>query len=136
MSEDFRVYIEDMQESARRIGDYTQGMDFSHFCREEKTVDAVIYNLQKISAAAARLPDRVRYLAGKVNWKELERMMQLIQGPLTHDNVRLAWDASTKLLPELEKSLDLLHQWSGEMKSREMRGKGMLTGEQDYERWY
>ena len=51
------LLVSDILESGRKILDYTAGMDFDSFTKDEKTIDAVIRNFQIIGEAANRLPD-------------------------------------------------------------------------------
>ncbi|MBP8086780.1 MAG: DUF86 domain-containing protein, partial [Saprospiraceae bacterium] len=50
------LLVSDILESGRKILDYTAGMDFDSFTKDEKTIDAVIRNFQIIGEAANRLP--------------------------------------------------------------------------------
>ncbi|NPV87014.1 MAG: DUF86 domain-containing protein [Anaerolineae bacterium] len=50
-----RESLADMQEAIQRIGAYTAGMDYDSFCRDTKTQDAVIRNLEIIGEAVRNL---------------------------------------------------------------------------------
>jgi uncharacterized protein with HEPN domain len=49
---DFRVYVQDILEAIRRIGDYLEGLSFEEFSKDNKMVDAVIRNFAVIGEAA------------------------------------------------------------------------------------
>jgi uncharacterized protein with HEPN domain len=51
------LLLQDMVEAARKIGLYTTGLDRSVFLRDEKTIDAVVRNLEVIGEAARQLPE-------------------------------------------------------------------------------
>ena len=40
---DWTLFIADMQEACDKIADYTRGIDFSAFCADTRTVDAVVH---------------------------------------------------------------------------------------------
>ena len=42
------LYIQDILESIEKIEDYIRGMEFNDFCEDDKTVDAVIRNIEII----------------------------------------------------------------------------------------
>jgi len=46
------MYLEDIQIAMERIAEYIQGLDFIHFKRDYKTVDAVIRNFEVIVEAS------------------------------------------------------------------------------------
>ena len=50
------LLIEDILAAVRRVERYTSGMDQTLFRQDEKTVDAVVRNLEIIGEAARQLP--------------------------------------------------------------------------------
>ena len=60
MPRDFKVYLEDILEAARKIRLYTAGLSFEAFCDDSKTTDAVIRNLEIIGEAIKQIPEPIR----------------------------------------------------------------------------
>jgi hypothetical protein len=60
VSRDTRVWLTDILEGCRRIAEYTVGMDAETFRADQRTLDAVVRNLQIIGEAVKQLPDDVR----------------------------------------------------------------------------
>jgi uncharacterized protein with HEPN domain len=56
MPRDFEVYFEDMREAIGKINTYTAGLSREQFADDDKTVDAVIRNLEIIGEAAKMIP--------------------------------------------------------------------------------
>lgn len=57
-SRDKQLLLEDMLQSALKIKQYTQNLDFNTFMTDEKTKDAVVRNFEIIGEAANRIdPD-------------------------------------------------------------------------------
>jgi len=70
MPRDYRLYLDDILESCRKIRQFTQDMSFQEFERDVKTQDAVIRNFEVIGEAANRLPEDVKALCPEVEWAD------------------------------------------------------------------
>lgn len=53
---DPKLYVEDILNSIRKIEDYAQGMTPEIFSSDEKTIDAVVRNLEILGEAARNIP--------------------------------------------------------------------------------
>ena len=60
MPRDYKIYLEDIIECIGKIYNYTAGLLLVDFRNDEKTIDAVIRNLEIIGEAARRLPKEIR----------------------------------------------------------------------------
>ncbi|MFB2771169.1 DUF86 domain-containing protein [Pelatocladus sp. BLCC-F211] len=60
MSRNLKLYLEDIVSSCRKILHYTQGMTFEEFVADERTFDAVIFNLLVIGEAVKNVPQDMR----------------------------------------------------------------------------
>ncbi len=60
MPKDYKVYIDDMQESIEKISLYIEGMSFERFCSDPMTIDAINRNLGIIGEAANRIPEDIK----------------------------------------------------------------------------
>jgi uncharacterized protein with HEPN domain len=49
---EWRLRIEDMLEAAARCGQYVTGLDYGAFAADQKSIDAVVRNLEIIGEAA------------------------------------------------------------------------------------
>jgi uncharacterized protein with HEPN domain len=54
------LLVEDIWEAIEKIERYTTGLDHDTFIRDDKTIDAVVRNLEIIGEAANRLPENFR----------------------------------------------------------------------------
>jgi uncharacterized protein with HEPN domain len=54
MPRDYRVYLEDILEAARKIHRYTSAMSAKEFASDPRTFDAVVRNLEIIGEAAKK----------------------------------------------------------------------------------
>ena len=60
MPRDYRVFLEDMREAGAKARRYVEGFSFETFSSDEKTVDAVVRNLEILGEATKQVPDFVR----------------------------------------------------------------------------
>lgn len=73
MSRDWRLYLDDIAECARRVLEYTRGLTLEQFVGDTRTYDAVLRNLEIIGEAAKRLPPEVCVRYSEVPWSEVAR---------------------------------------------------------------
>lgn len=78
MSRIYSLYLADIVESCDRIKSYLSGMTFDDFILDNKTVDAVVRNLEIIGEAVKNLPDYVRDIRPEVEWKKVARFRDVI----------------------------------------------------------
>ena len=62
------LYLQDIKDAIRRIEDYMRDLSFDDFCSDQKTIDAVVRNLEIIGEAANRLPENDRATYPSVPW--------------------------------------------------------------------
>jgi len=100
MSRDESVYLDDILEATARIGRYVEGIDFNAFAADEKTVDAVIRNLEIIGEAAGRISDSTRRKSPEIEWPKITGLRNLLIHEYFGVNHKIIWDVvQTKLTP-------------------------------------
>lgn len=60
MSRSSKAYLQDIRDCIEKIITYTKGYNFERFSHEEKTIDAVVRNIEIIGEASKRLPEEVK----------------------------------------------------------------------------
>lgn len=102
-SRDWQFRIDDIVEAIDKIERYTSGIDFSTWQNDEKTVDAVIRNLEVIGEASSHLPLEVQEQYKDVPWG----MMRGIRNILAHEyfgiDLEIIWKTVKDDLPKLKK---------------------------------
>lgn len=66
---EWRFYLSDMIDFARRVLDYTDELDQATFIADRRTYDATLRNLELIGEAATNLPESVRATYPEVPWR-------------------------------------------------------------------
>ncbi|MFB6362103.1 MAG: DUF86 domain-containing protein [Halobacteriales archaeon] len=98
-------YVEDMIHAADKIERFVEGMDREAFVAVEKTVDAVLRNLEVIGEASKLIPEPVREDHPDIPWAEMAGMRDiLIHGCATVD-LDIVWTTVVEDLPGLRARL-------------------------------
>ena len=71
---DSYLYVEDILKSIEKIKRCTAGMSFKDFIRDEKTIDAVLRNLEIIGEVAKNVSEEIRQKYPQIPWKEIAGM--------------------------------------------------------------
>jgi len=102
----FRMYFEDIQTAMTRIAEYINGLSFTDFKKDYKTVDAVIRNFEIIGEASKNLPTEIKEKYSNVPWDE----MYLLRNKVSHEyfgvDYEIIWDVATNYLPENKIQID------------------------------
>lgn len=89
-----------------RIAEYIEGMTFSEFKKDYKTVDAVIRNFEIIGEASRNLPVGIREKYKEVPWNE----MYLLRNKVSHEyfgvDYEIIWDVAINYLPQNKIQID------------------------------
>lgn len=102
MPRDSRVYLEDILEAIARIQRYTRGLSREAFANDEKTVDAVVRNLEVIGEAVKQLPADIRSRAASVDWPKIAGLRDILIHQYFGVDVEILWDVVETKLSGLE----------------------------------
>lgn len=106
---EWRFYIADMIAFSRKVLEYTEGVDQSHFLENGLTYDATLRNLELIGEAATHIPEEVRSAHPEVPWRMIiATRNRLIHGYLGIDDDTV-WSIIQEDVPELLERLRTLN---------------------------
>lgn len=63
--------LEDILEALERISEYCSSLDFEHWANDNKTIDAVIRNLEIIGEAAGSIPESIKDQSPGIPWQQM-----------------------------------------------------------------
>jgi uncharacterized protein with HEPN domain len=71
VSRDVSLYLDDMIEACRRVGQYTDGLGRAQLVSGTMAHDAVLRNLEVLGEAAKNVPNDVRGLDVEIPWRRI-----------------------------------------------------------------
>ncbi|MEW6110490.1 MAG: DUF86 domain-containing protein [Thermodesulfobacteriota bacterium] len=102
MPRDYRLYLDDILESCRRVRQYTDGISLEEFRTDLKTQDAVTRNFEKIGEAAKHLPDHIKAEYRGIEWKKITAFRNVLIHEYFGIKVETLWDVVKEKIPALE----------------------------------
>ena len=96
----YRLFLEDMLLAMNRVAEYINGLSFTEFKRDYKTVDAVIRNFEVIGEASKNMPGEIKEKYPMVPWNEMYLMRNKISHEYFGVDYEILWDVASNYLPE------------------------------------
>ncbi|MBL8190023.1 MAG: DUF86 domain-containing protein [Acidobacteria bacterium] len=78
MLRDYKTCLDDIGEAIGKIGRYTAGLNIETLANDEKTLDAVIRNLEIIGEAVKNVPDEIRQQYPETEWKKVAGLRDIL----------------------------------------------------------
>jgi uncharacterized protein with HEPN domain len=100
------LLLEDIRLALARIERYTSGMRREQFLADEKTIDAVVRNLEIIGEAVRWLPDDFKLLHVGVPWGQIAGLRNRIVYDYFGLDLEIIWQVLQMSLREFEHQLD------------------------------
>ncbi len=67
----YKMFLKDMLDSMENIDDYLEGLDYEDFIEDQKTIDAVVRNIEIIGEATKQIPEHIQKEYPKIPWKKM-----------------------------------------------------------------
>ena len=104
----WKFRLEDIDEALDRIFEYTLGLDYNHWLKDQKTIDAVVRNLEIIGEAAANTPDNIQEQFFDVPWYKMKGMRNILIHEYFGLDNEVLWKTVQEDLPLLKKKIQKL----------------------------
>lgn len=104
------LLIEDMLDAVDRVNRYTEGYDYKRFVIDERTIDAVVRNLEIIGEAAARLPDEVKSTSRNIEWRKIIGLRNRIVHDYFGIDLEIVWYIIKNDIPQFKIAIESLNK--------------------------
>ena len=101
MSRDVTLYLDDMVEACRRIGQYTKGLSRAELVNGTMVHDAVLRNLEVLGEAAKNVPPDVRGLDDQVPWRRITGLRDVLAHAYFGIDDDIVWSIVVEEVPSL-----------------------------------
>jgi len=99
------LYLDDIRASIGKIETYVRGMSWEEFAADQKTIDAVVRNLEIIGEAANRLPEETRARYPGIPWDEMVGMRNKIIHEYFGVDLEILWETVQQDIPGLKEDM-------------------------------
>ena len=105
---EWRLRVDDIVDAIARIEQYIEGLTFEQFKADQKTVDAVVRNLEIIGEAVRHLSAEAENLPGNVPWTDIGAMRNILIHEYFGVDINIIWQTVVDDLPTLRLAVSRL----------------------------
>ena len=102
-----RLLLDDMLTAIGKIQRYVHGLDQTAFLNDEKTVDAVVRNLEIIGEASRQMPEDFRRTHVNVPWPKMAGLRNRIVHDYVGIDQEIVWHIIQNELAALKAEIDI-----------------------------
>ena len=110
MSRSINLYLNDILESINKIKKYTLHMSQTKFLEDERTFDAVVFNLHIIGEASKNIPEEIRNKYPQVQWRKMIGLRNIIAHAYFALDYEILWDIIQTKLDLLNSCIKLIQE--------------------------
>ena len=99
---EWRLRVDDILGAITRIQQYVEGLTFEQFEADQKTVDAVVRNLEVIGEAVRHLSVNREDLPGETPWVDIAGMRNILIHEYFGVDMKIIWHTIVEDLPKLK----------------------------------
>jgi len=104
------VYLADIREAIRRIGEYVVGTPYEQFRKDIRTQDAVMRNLEIIGEATKNISAQFRKQHSTIPWKQMAGLRDRLIHHYFGVNLDIVWGVITEELPAVANQIETIRK--------------------------
>jgi len=101
-----REFVLDLLLACKRILEYTKGMDYEIFSKNQLVIDAVARNIEILGEASKNVSKKFREKYQNIEWKEIAKTRDKIIHSYFGISLTILWDIVTIDIPLLKDKLE------------------------------
>jgi len=98
----WRFRLEDIRDSLDLIAEYVRELDYESWQNDQKTIDAVIRNIEIIGEAASHVPENIQERYADVPWHQMKGMRNILIHEYFGVDIDVLWRTVQEDLPSLK----------------------------------
>lgn len=102
MRREYKDYLTDIVAAIQRIEEFTKGISFNRFEKDDKTAFATLRALEIIGEAVKKIPRNVKNKYKQVPWKEIAGMRDKLIHEYFGVNIEVVWKTIKEDIPTLK----------------------------------
>lgn len=100
------LLLEDIFEAIKKALRYTNGFTYEAFINDDKSIDAVVRNLEIVGEAVRRLPEDFKGKYPDIEWEKIVGLRHRIVHDYFGIDLEIIWQILQKDLPEFKRALE------------------------------
>ncbi|MCD6135421.1 DUF86 domain-containing protein [Candidatus Bipolaricaulota bacterium] len=108
MSRSWPLFLQDIIKRAKKVRQYTEGLDLKSFVDNDIVYDAVLRNLEIIGEAAKKIPPEIRDRYPQVDWRGISGLRNVLAHAYFGLDDETLWDIVQNKVPQLISTLDAI----------------------------
>lgn len=105
---EFADFVADIDDCVKNIENFTKGLDFESFSKDQKTIYAVIRAFEIIGEATKNIPSLVRRGHPEIPWKDMLEMRNKLIHEYFGVNIKVVWKTIKEDIPFLKEKTEKL----------------------------
>ena len=102
------LYLQDIYSAIKKIGKYTKGLSIDQFKKSDKTVDAVIRNIEVMGEAVRNMPRQAKDKHSEIPWSKIIATRNKVIHEYFGVDSEILWKTVEEDIPKLKKQIKKL----------------------------
>ncbi len=119
MTRNYLLYLSDIIEAIGRIEQFIANVKADEFFGDEKTKNAVVWNIEIIGEAAKHIPRQIKQKYKEIPWSDMSKMRDKISHAYFGIRYEIVWNVANERLPKIKPTIEKI--------LREIKGKNLFN---------